>query len=35
VFEVAYITGWRVRSEIVTREKAHVDLGAGWLPLVS
>jgi len=33
VFEVAYITGWRVRSEIVTRQKAHVDLGAGWLRL--
>jgi hypothetical protein len=33
VFEVAYITGWRVRSESVTRQKAHVDLGAGWLRL--
>jgi integrase len=33
VFEVAYITGWRVRSEIITRQKGHVDLAAGWLRL--
>jgi integrase len=33
VFEVAYITGWRVRSEIITRQKGHVDLTAGWLRL--
>jgi integrase len=33
VFEVAYATGWRVRSEIVTRQKGHVDLAAGWLRL--
>jgi integrase len=33
VFEVAYITGWRVRSEILTRQKPHLDLKAGWLRL--
>ena len=33
VFDVAYITGWRVRSEIITRQKGHVDLTAGWLRL--
>ena len=29
----AYITGWRVTSEILTREWQHLDLGAGWLRL--
>jgi len=33
VFEVAYITGWRVKSEILTRQRSHLDLGAGWLRL--
>ena len=33
VFEVAYITGWRVKSEILTRQWAHVDLQSGWLRL--
>jgi integrase len=33
VFEVAYITGWRVRSEILTRQWSHVDFRAGWLRL--
>jgi integrase len=33
VFEVAYITGWRVKSEILTRQKCHLDLGSGWLRL--
>ncbi len=33
VFEVAYITGWRVKSEILTRQKCHLDLGTGWLRL--
>jgi integrase len=33
VFEVAYITGWRVKDEILTREKCHLDLKAGWLRL--
>ena len=33
VVEVAYITGWRVRSEILTRQWRHVDLEAGWLRL--
>lgn len=32
---VAYITGWRLRSEILTRQKHHVDLEAGWLGLES
>jgi site-specific recombinase XerD len=29
----AYITGWRLRSEILTRQKCHLDLKAGWLRL--
>lgn len=29
----AYITGWRVKSEILTRERRHLDLAAGWLRL--
>ena len=33
VFVVAYITGWRVRSEILTRQWHHVDFDAGWLRL--
>jgi hypothetical protein len=33
VFEVAYITGWRIRSELLTRQWAHVDFAAGWLRL--
>lgn len=30
---VAYYTGWRVTSEILTREWKHVDLDAGWIRL--
>jgi len=30
---VAYITGWRVKSEILTRQWQHVDFRAGWLRL--
>lgn len=30
---VAYVTGWRVPSEVLTREWRHVDLDAGWLRL--
>jgi integrase len=33
VVETAYITGWRVRSELLTRQRHHVDLQAGWLRL--
>ncbi len=33
VFEVAYVSGWRVKSEILTRQWAHVDLQSGWLRL--
>lgn len=33
VFQVAYITGWRAPSEILTRKWQHVDLKAGWLRL--
>lgn len=33
VFEVAYVTGWRVKSEILTRQWHHVDFKAGWLRL--
>ncbi len=29
----AYITGWRVNSEILTRQWKHVDLKEGWLRL--
>jgi integrase len=29
----AYITGWRIGSELFTRRRHHVDLGAGWLRL--
>ncbi|PYM11804.1 MAG: hypothetical protein DMD81_25885, partial [Candidatus Rokuibacteriota bacterium] len=28
-----YITGWRVKSEILTRQKSHLDVKAGWLRL--
>jgi len=33
VLTVAYLTGWRVASEILTRQWRHVDLTAGWLRL--
>jgi integrase len=33
VFEVAYITGWRVSSELLTRKWQHVDLATNWLRL--
>lgn len=33
VIQTAYITGWRVKSEILSRQKHHVDLEAGWLRL--
>jgi len=29
----AYVTGWRVHDEILTRQRHHVDLRAGWLRL--
>jgi len=29
----AYITGWRIKSELLSRQRHHVDLGAGWLRL--
>ncbi len=32
LFELAYITGWRIRSELLTRQWRHVDFsGKGWL----
>lgn len=31
--EVGFITGWRAKSEILTRQKSHLDLKAGWLRL--
>lgn len=31
--EAAYITGWRVKSELLTREWRHVDFDGGWLRL--
>lgn len=33
VAETAYVTGWRVHDELLTRERKHVDLKAGWLRL--
>jgi integrase len=33
VFEVDYILGWRVKSEILTRQWIHVDFRSGWLRL--
>jgi integrase len=33
VIQTAYITGWRIQSEILTRQKHNVDLDAGWLRL--
>jgi integrase len=33
VVEAAYETGWRVHSELLTRQWRHVDLKAGWLRL--
>jgi integrase len=33
VLETAYITGWRIRDELVTRQRHHVDLKAGWVRL--
>jgi integrase len=30
---IAYITGWRVRSELLTRQWRHVDFAIGWLRL--
>jgi integrase len=33
VIQTAYATGWRIQSEILTRQKHHVDLDAGWLRL--
>src|SRR5207302_10199020 len=31
--ETAYITGWRIRDELLTRHNSHVDLQNGWLRL--
>ena len=33
VIEVSFLTGWRVTSEFLTRQKHHLDLKAGWLRL--
>jgi integrase len=33
VVQTAYITGWRIKSEILTRQKHHLDASAGWLRL--
>lgn len=33
VAEVAYITGWRVPTELLTRQWRHVDFTNGWLRL--
>jgi len=29
----AYLTGWRIKSELLTRARYHLDLDAGWLRL--
>jgi integrase len=33
VVQTAYLTGWRIDSEILTRKRSHLDLKAGWLRL--
>jgi integrase len=33
VATVGYITGWRVRSELLTRQWRHVDFANGWIRL--
>jgi integrase len=33
VVETAYVTGWRINSELLTRQRHHVDLVNGWLRL--
>jgi hypothetical protein len=33
VAEAAYVTGWRVKSELLTQQWAHIDFKAGWLRL--
>jgi integrase len=30
---IAYITGWRIKSELLTRQWRHVDFTKGWLRL--
>lgn len=35
VIQTAYITGWRINSEILARQKRHVDLDSGCLRLES
>jgi integrase len=30
---VAYVTGWRTRSEVLSRQWQHLDLAQGWLRL--
>ncbi len=33
VATMAYITGWRTKSELLSRQWRHIDLDAGWLRL--
>ena len=33
VAETAYVTGWRIRSELLTRRWTHIDFEAGWIRL--
>lgn len=35
VIQTAYVTGWRINSEILTLQKRHVDLESGYLRLDS
>jgi integrase len=30
---VAYLTGWRLPSELFTRQWRHIDFASGWLRL--
>jgi integrase len=32
-FTVSYITGWRTPSEVLTRQKSHLNMGAGFIRL--
>ncbi len=33
VIETGYETGWRIDSDILTRQRYHLDLKSGWLRL--
>jgi integrase len=33
IAQAAYVTGWRIRSELLNRQWSHVDFQAGWIRL--